>query len=251
MWPYVALAAAHAALYAAGLLAASSRLVFRKRDFCMSSAARPERSAGKLRTPTRAAGLVVAVLAVTTARQLAEGKTEVTAADAAAERSDWAEAIGRARGAEAVAPGSPWPERGRLRLESIGHDAEARGDDPTALLAYGALRAAVLATRAAGADSDRWRRQAEDSLARVASARRDVDAPHATASASAMLDDLRDSEPPPAWRLDGARRVMGAAMLGGLARLAWLGEAAAKTARVAQAIAGAGLVAYVVVVLTQ
>ena len=101
-----------------------------------------------------AALVVVAAVAVLTAREIATGQSEVAAADAAAARSDWGEAIVHARAAaEALVPGSPWPERGWERLEAVGHDAEARGDDATALLAYGAMRAAALTTRAPGSRS--------------------------------------------------------------------------------------------------
>jgi hypothetical protein len=192
--------------------------------------------------------VVVAVVGIVTAREVTAGRDEVAAADVASQRSDWAEAIVHARAAaETVAPGNPWPERGRLRLEAIGHDAEARGDDATALLAYGAMRAAALATRAPGTGSDRWRQKAEEGLARVASARRDVAAPQA--AAGAMLDALHDNEPPGTWTL-AALAAAGLAMLGGLTRLAWLGQEA-RTARVAQAVATAGLVTYAVVALTQ
>jgi hypothetical protein len=199
------------------------------------------------RTAILAGIVLVAVVGIVTAREVAAGRAEVAAADVASQRSDWGEAIVHARAAaETVAPGNPWPERGRLRLEAIGHDAEARGDDPTALLAYGALRAAALATRAPGTGSDRWRQKAEEGLARVASARRDVSAPQA--AAGAMLDALHDNEPPATWTL-AALAAAAVAMLAGLTRLAWLGREA-RTARVAQAVATAGLVAYAVVALT-
>lgn len=200
------------------------------------------------RTAALAGGVVVVVAGILTTREVSTGRDEVGAADVAAQRADWAEAIVHARAAaEAVAPGNPWPERGRLRLEAVGRDAEARGDDTTALLAYGAMRAAALATRAPGTGSDRWRRKAEEGLARVAAASRDVAAPQA--AASTMLDALRDDEPPTTWRL-AALAAAALAMLGGLGRLAWLGDTA-RTARVAQAFAAAGLVAYVVVTLMQ
>jgi hypothetical protein len=200
------------------------------------------------RAAVLAAAVAVAVVGVVTAREIATARAEVVAADAASQRSDWADAIVHARAAaEAVAPGNPWPDRGRQRLEAIGHDAEARGDDPTALLAYGAMRAAALATRAPGTGSELWRQRAEEGLARVASARRDVASPQA--NAGAMLDALRDNEPPATWTLV-ALAASALAMLGAMARLAWLGDAA-RSAHVAQAIAGAGLLGYAIVALTQ
>jgi hypothetical protein len=197
-----------------------------------------------------AALVVVATLAVLTAREIAVGRGEVTAADEAAARSDWWEAVVHARAAaEALVPGSPWPERGRQRLDAIGRDAEARGDDATAMLAYGAMRAAALATRGPGSGSDRWRARAEDGLARVAASRRDVGTPHA--SAESLLDALRDNEPPPTWRM-ALLAAAATAMLGGLAGLAWAGKEASgagRSARIAQALAAAGIVAYAIVLL--
>jgi hypothetical protein len=196
--------------------------------------------------PALAALVLVAALAVLTALEIAEGAHEVSAADAAAARSDWGETIVHARAAaEALVPGSPWPERGWARLEAVGHDAEARGDDGTATLAYGAMRSAALATRAPGSDSKRWRAKAEEGLARVASSRRDASGPQVTAES--MLDALRASEPPPTWTLT-LLGAAGVAMLGGLARLAWAEEPASQ-ARVAQAVAVVGVVAYAVVLL--
>jgi hypothetical protein len=194
------------------------------------------------RAAALAALVVVAATAVLTGRELAVGQAEVTAADAAAARSDWGEAVVHARAAaEALVPGSPWPARGWGRLEAIGHDAEARGDDATAMLAYGAMRSAALATRAPGSGSDRWRTKAEDALARVASYRREARAP--SAPAASMLDALRETEPPPTGTL-ALLALSGVAMLGGLARLAWAGGE-----RAAQVLAAIGFVAYAVVLL--
>jgi hypothetical protein len=189
-----------------------------------------------------AALVVVAATATLTARELAVGQAEVTAADAAASRSEWGDAIVHARAAaEALVPGSPWPARGWERLEAIGHDAEARGDDATAMLAYGAMRSAALATRAPGSGRDRWRSKADESLARVAAYRKEVGGP--VASATSMLDALRDNEPPPTGTV-ALLGLAGVAMLGGLARLAWVGGE-----RAAQALAAIGFIAYAVVLL--
>jgi hypothetical protein len=200
-------------------------------------------------TAALAALVVVATLGVLTTRELAAGQSEVGAADAAATRSDWSETIVHARAAvEALVPGSPWPERGWTRLEAVGHDAEARGDDGTALLAYGAMRASALATRAPGSGSDRWRTRAEEGLARVASSRRDGGDPHA--ATQPMLDALRASEPPPTLTLT-LLGIAGIAMLVGLGSLAWLsweGQPGRK-ARLAQAVALMGFVTYAVVLL--
>lgn len=204
-------------------------------------------TAAAQRGATLALLVVVAVAAVLTVREFAVGSAEIAAADAAAARADWPDAVAHARAAaEAIAPGSPWPQRGRARLEAIGHDAEVRGDDATALLAYGALRTVALATRGPGSDANRLRARAEEGLARVAGS-------HATpadpSSSGAMLDALRDDGPPSTWLLV----VLGAsaaAMLGGLARLAWLGPNAPR-ARTAQVVAAVGLAVYAIVCLTR
>lgn len=199
------------------------------------------------RAATVAAMVVVAVVAILTVRQVAIGRAEVAMADAATSKSDWAEAIAHARAAaEAMAPGSPWPERGWLRLEAIGHDAEARGDDETALLAYGAMRAAALATKGPGAGWQRRRKQADEGLARVTASRRDPTGPRVTGDS--MLDALRIEDTAPTWLLL-ALAAAAAAMIGGLGRLAWLGPDAAH-ARLAQAVAAAGFVGYALVLLS-
>jgi hypothetical protein len=68
------------------------------------------------------------------------------------------------------------------------------------------------------------------------------------AAAEGMLDALRESEPP-ATALLSAMALSALAMIGGLGRLAWLGQEAAR-ARVAQAVAALGLLTYAAVALT-
>jgi hypothetical protein len=183
----------------------------------------------------------VLLVAGLSAREVALGLDEVTMADAAAAKSDWPLSIAHARAAaEAWVPGSPWPERGWERLEAIGHDAEARGDDETALLAYGAMRAAAFATRGPLSGWESRRAKADEGLARVAAAIRDPAGPRPTVDT--MLDALRSDDPPSPWRLYTVA-ASAIALVAGLARLAWLGPAAAE-ARVAQAVAAAGLVVY-------
>lgn len=127
----------------------------------------------------------------------------------------------------------------------IGKLAEARGDDETALLAYGAMRAAALATRAPGSGWAARRRQAEEALARVADASRDPTGPHV--ASDAMLEALRDAPPAP-WLLV-ALAAAAIATLAALGRLAWLGDAAVK-ARVTQGVAAVGFIVYALVALT-
>lgn len=195
----------------------------------------------RARTVAGAAIGVVVLAASLTAREVSVGRDEVTMADAAAAKSDWPLSIAHARGAaEAWIPGSPWPERGWQRLEAIGHDAEARGDDETALLAYGAMRTAAFATRGPLSGWEARRVKADEGLARVAAALRDPAGPRA--SVDSMLDALRSDDPPSPWRLF-TLAAAAIALLAGLARLAWLGPAASQ-ARVAQAVTAAGLIAY-------
>jgi hypothetical protein len=178
-------------------------------------------------------------LAVLTFREGAIGRDAVAAADAAAARSDWRESIAQARtAAEALAPASPWPERGLRRLEAIGHDAEARGDDPVALLAYGAMRTAALETRAPGTWSDRWRLTAEEGLVRVATASKEVPRPRPSLIREALLADPT----PSAWRL-AAMSLAGLATLGALAALALI-DGPGRAVRAAQSVAAVGFLVY-------
>ena len=159
-------------------------------------------------------GLVVAVAAV---REGSLAQREATAADAASAKSDWFDAIGHARAAaEALVPGSPWPERGFRRLEAIGHDAEARGDLETALLAYGAMRTASLATRSLVSLNEGWRTRAESGLARVAAVHPEVTGPRV--SAQSMFDALERGESPG----QASFAAWSASALAAFAGLAWL-----------------------------
>lgn len=193
-----------------------------------------------------AALCAVSVLGAAAARETAIGRDSVAAADAAAAKSDWPEAIARARAAaEALVPGSPWPERGFRRLEGLGHDAEARGDDPTALLAYGAMRTAALETRAVGSRTAHWQLAAEEGLARVAASSKETAG--ARLSAESMLTALRDETAPST----GPFAVLAAAsvaMISGLGVLA-VGAARGPGARVAKGVVAAGFVAYAITML--
>jgi hypothetical protein len=193
-----------------------------------------------------AALVVVCVVALAMTRELSIGREEVAAADAAAARSDWPEAIAHGRAAaEALVPGSPWPERGLRRLQAIGHDAEARGDDATALLAYGAIRSAALATRAPGGVGAHWYVAAEDGLARVAAERNS--AGEAGVKVESMLALLHRNELPATWTLAAlAGSVL--AMLGGLTCLAWRSEDAFWM-RIGQIAAAMGFGGYAIVLL--
>ncbi len=182
---------------------------------------------------------------IATARELSIGGTEAAAADAAAAAANWPEAIARGRAAaEAYVPGSPWPDRGQRRLAAIGHSAEARNDEATALLAYGAMRTAAMATRVPGASPSHWRVDAEEGLARVAAARQDV--AHAPATSPSMIDVMRRGQGPSDASL-AALALSVAATIGGLAGLAF--RPSGPRAVVAKAVAAGGFVAYAAVVL--
>jgi hypothetical protein len=161
--------------------------------------------------------VTTSVLAVAAARERSIAEREAAAADAAAARSDWLDAVGHARAAaEAMVPGSPWPDEGFRRLDATGHDAEARGDLETALLAYGAMRTASLATRSILPRNDAWRARAEGGLARVAAVHPEVTGPRITPQS--MLDALEEAGAPAQATL----AAWSACAFAALAGLAWL-----------------------------
>jgi hypothetical protein len=168
------------------------------------------------------AALVLATVTATLAlREVALGKAEMGAVEDAVARSAWTDAIWHARAAaETFVPGSPWPDRAMRRLDGIGRDAAIRGDRGVALLAYGALRTAALATRAPGAPNAYWRSLAEEALARLAAS--SADASRSGEWASAMRADLVDPTMPSAWTLT-TLSVSALAILLGLVRLAGIG----------------------------
>ena len=115
-----------------------------------------------------AAVVVVSMLTIAAWHQASTSAGEMAAADDEAGKGHWPEAIAHARSAaEAVAPWSPWPDRGFRRLESIGHDAAARGDDSTARLAYAAMRTAALETRLPWSDRADWAVRAREALSHL------------------------------------------------------------------------------------
>jgi hypothetical protein len=186
--------------------------------------------------------VLVVIVVAAGAHEMSVGRAAVAAADAAAARSDWPEAILQARAAaEAVAPGSQWSPAGFRRLEAIGHDAEARGDDATALLAYGAIRTASLETRAPGQGVDRWRTVAEEGLARVAASSKDAP----KSRTDFVVAALRQDGSPSSWRLE-LLMISAVATLASLVTLA-VGGVGAGAERALQGIAAAGFVAYSVI----
>lgn len=110
--------------------------------------------------------VVLAVFGVAWAARAAEGRKALLEADTASARGDSFDAIMAARtAAEAKCPLCTAPAEGFARLERIARDAEGRGDDATAFAAWGATRAALLATAGASTTSDR-RTLAETEIAR-------------------------------------------------------------------------------------
>jgi hypothetical protein len=122
-----------------------------------------------VKTRTRIALVLASILSVGAARQLVAGERAIAQSDLMASRGDAREAIAYARvAAESLLPGSPYPERGYARLERIAMEAEARGDSRTAAASWGAMRAAVLETRALGSGREARLGQANAGLARAA-----------------------------------------------------------------------------------
>lgn len=100
--------------------------------------------------------------------RISEGRRALADADAALSRNDVAEAILSSRiAAEARCPGCTAPEAGFAKLEKIARDAEARGDDASAVAAWRATRAALLATTLVSTTSER-RTHADLEIARFA-----------------------------------------------------------------------------------
>lgn len=117
-----------------------------------------------------ALAVLASALAVGAARQVYVGKNAIVDCDVALDKGDYVEAVAFARSAaEALLPGSPYPARGYERLDKLGRDAEARGDDALATSAWRAMHAAASETRAFGYSTDAWRARAAEGLLRAAS----------------------------------------------------------------------------------
>ncbi len=190
--------------------------------------------------------LFVAITTTLTLRELAIGKAEIAATDEAVTRSAWPDAIGHARAAaEAFVPGGPWVDRGLQRLDAMGKDAATRGDRSTALLAYGAMRTAVLATHTPTTPNADWRATAEDGLARLAAS--DPELQRSDAWASALRSDLGGPLLPSKWVL-GSLSCSLLAVLFGLASLASSAWRSSETS-VARILIGLGVATYTISLL--
>jgi hypothetical protein len=206
-----------------------------------------------VRLGAAAALVVLAVLGTGTVRELVVGARAVEDCDAALERNDPRAAIVAAReAAEALVPGSPYPERGYRRLETIAHDAEMRGDDPISGAAWRAMRSAALGTQAINASNRSRLEMANQGIARVGSQERVPESPNLPSdvrpSEDVLLAALRaDAPPSPAvFVLLAAGAV---AFFAGALRLTWMasdprGSLTLRAARVPLACAVAGAVAY-------
>ena len=197
--------------------------------------------------------LVALLVAVATVRQVREGARAMEESDAALAAGDLPRAVAGARAAaEARVPGSPYPPRAYDRLAALARDAEARGDERVAILAWAAMRAAALETSGLGTGdaTERWRAAASEGIARVgarswsgpsARATSEVRPAQAALEASLARSDLPDAA---TFLLLAAG---GAAFFGGVARLLWVAgdRAALRRSHVAALAALAGGVAYV------
>ncbi len=115
--------------------------------------------------------LLAAVLGVAARAQWVAGARAMRASDEASSHGDLRGAIASAReAAMARVPFSPYPGRAFGRLEDIARQAEQSHDLPTATLAWDAVRAAALSTRALFSGNDRLARDADEGLARVGAA---------------------------------------------------------------------------------
>ena len=114
-----------------------------------------------------AVGVLVAVLGAAWITQSADGRAALEEADHAAKKGDRVEAIASARrAAMARCPGCAAPSLAYARLESIAREAEAKADEPTALAAWRATRAATLATVVVDPEGER-RTRADNEIARL------------------------------------------------------------------------------------
>jgi hypothetical protein len=113
--------------------------------------------------------LCVLVLGVLTAHTVLEGQDELELSKAAFDRGDLADAIQHARRAAGYyAPGAPHVDASYARLRAIAFGSEASGDQPTARLAWSAVRSAALETRHAFVSRAAELEEADRQLARLA-----------------------------------------------------------------------------------
>lgn len=115
-----------------------------------------------------ALALLAVPLGVAARAQWTAGARAMRASDEASSHGDLRGAIDEAReAAMARVPFSPYPARALGRLEDIARQSEQARDLATAKLAWGAVRAAALATRAPFSDQAAFAHEADEGLVRV------------------------------------------------------------------------------------
>ena len=242
VWGYVGSATLYAVAYVTGLLVLSA-VIFRRRDFLSDG-----RSAPAPWRPSASSGIVAP--RCHRECELSLGQVHAAAADVAGSKGDWPEAIAQSSRPLPATPSraAPGPSAGWVRLEAT----RTRRRGPRRRR-HGAPRIQRDARGGAGdaggpARAGQPRRdQAESGSAR---GRREARASGPRTPADSLLVALRVDETPAPGVVLALSATPAVAMVSGLARLAWLGDGAGR-ARVAQAIAAAGVLGYVAVALTR
>ncbi len=150
-----------------------------------------------------AATVVGLTLAAVVVHLRSRGEGAITECDRALAAGDAVAAIAWARDAAmAVAPWSPYPEQGYVRLVGIADRAEERGDFQQASVAWRAVEVAVRATRSESQEAERLV-AADSALVRLAAktCEGDQSRPPAVCAAAAR-SALADSRLPSAARLE-------------------------------------------------
>jgi hypothetical protein len=175
-----------------------------------------------LRRASLGLSVLVAALAIVTARAIVEGESALRQSNGAFDRGDLATAtVDARRAATLYAPGAPHVGAAYARLRAIAIGAESSGDRATAMSAWRAIRGAALETRhlwiPRGVDLD----DANQALARLQSGAVQ-DPSQAREIRDAALEHLRqDDAPRTRWVLVlGAGFVLSAF---GLGLLGWRG----------------------------
>lgn len=110
--------------------------------------------------------LVVVLLGSAAVRTVWQGRQELRSGDrAAAKGHEFAAIVHYRRAAQWYAPGAGWVEQSLQQLRRLGTAAERRGDLEQALMAWRAIRAAILSTRSAITPHPELLRQADAHIA--------------------------------------------------------------------------------------
>ncbi|HQY63647.1 MAG: hypothetical protein IPF92_02245 [Myxococcales bacterium] len=134
----------------------------------LSSPPGPARRRAWLGGAAAGALTLAALVAAASTHEADEGARAIRASDAALAAKNPELAVAEAYlAATHVAPFSPWADRGHARLQAIADDAEARGDDDLAEIAWHAIRSAEVATSGPLSGNPARRRRAELALGRI------------------------------------------------------------------------------------